>query len=354
MEGGSNQQDLDDAHFEHLLAERNRREARKRLAMMVSGAAITAAVTFVLLVNFGPRASVLSELPFTKLVPVVTTLMLTSGVTAALLSYLRGSSSSARAVSGTMSLRLLQLENEVENQSRRIETKIKARYVDESTRSTIVAELKQDLTSSVAEIVLDEIQQKVRLSLEQEREGRELRAQLDQTSDRLSDAIAALHLRANVNLVFGILMSVAGISILAYTLAAPVPTETSWDFIRNYVPRVTLVLVVELFAYFFLNLYKANLVETRYYHNEITNIAARRTGLLTAFSVNDSSLISAVVADLLKTERNGILTKSQTTVELARAKAENEASKDLAGTLVKLVEAFVAGRKRSDSDDISR
>jgi type II secretory pathway component PulM len=89
MEGGSNQQDFEDAHFEHLLTEHNRREARKRLAMMVMGATITAAITFVLLVYFWPRPSVRSELPFTTLAPVVATLVLTSVVAAALLSYLR-------------------------------------------------------------------------------------------------------------------------------------------------------------------------------------------------------------------------------------------------------------------------
>jgi hypothetical protein len=350
MDGGPIQQEFDDANFEHFLAEQKRRQTRNRYAMMVLAAASTSVITFVLLVYFVPNAQVRSALPFAKLAPALATLMLASGVGASLLLYLRGSSGSAGAVSGNMSLRLLQLENEVENQSRRIEAKIKARYVDESTRATIVTELKEDLASSVAEITLDEIRQKVRLSFEEQREERALRAQWDETSDRLSEAIAALHLRANVNLVFGILMSVAGISILAYTLAVPVPTETSWDFVRNYVPRVTLVLVVELFAYFFLNLYKANLAETRYYHNEITNVAARRVSLLTAFSTNDGPLISCVVAELLKTERNGMMTKSQTTVELAKIKAENEASKNLSGTLVKIIESFAAGRKRLHDD----
>ncbi|WP_227245507.1 hypothetical protein [Paraburkholderia caribensis] len=71
---------------------------------------------------------------------------------------------------------------------------------------------------------------------------------------------------------------------------------------------------------------------------------------MTAFVLSDASLMKAVVGELLKTERNGILTKNQTTVELAKAKAEQEASKDLSGTLVKVLESVVAARKGEHPD----
>jgi hypothetical protein len=84
-----------------------------------------------------------------------------------------------------------------------------------------------------------------------------------------------------------------------------------------------------------------------------TAVAARRANLLTAFSVNGGQLIATVVTDLLKTERNGILIKSQTTVELAKARAENEASKNLSGTLIKIIDSVVTGRRRPHDDGIT-
>ncbi|AGW91977.1 hypothetical protein N234_18220 [Ralstonia pickettii DTP0602] len=190
-----------------------------------------------------------------------------------------------------------------------------------------------------------------------------INAQFDATRVRLDQAIVLLHKKANVNMAVGILLSSLGIIFLGITVVPGLfekilnlPTvllvtddlSTPTAFWMHYVPRVTLAIVLELFAYFFLNLYKANAAETRYYHNEITNLSARHGALIAASDPIDASLLKLVVDDLLRTERNGVLTKSQTTVEIARAKAEAEASKDLVSIATKLVESLARPSNKPD------
>ena len=60
-----------------------------------------------------------------------------------------------------------------------------------------------------------------------------------------------------------------------------------------FVPRVTIVLVVEVFSYFFLNLYRTGLSDLKFYHNELTGIEARRVAMQFAARSDDKELVSA-------------------------------------------------------------
>lgn len=87
-----------------------------------------------------------------------------------------------------------------------------------------------------------------------------------------------------------------------------------------------------------------NLAETRYYHNEITNAEARFSAMTAVHISGMPELYGDVVRSLLTTERNGILSKGQTTVELARASIEFDRTKDLASSLIGALSAL-AGKK---------
>jgi hypothetical protein len=168
-------------------------------------------------------------------------------------------------------------------------------------------------------------------------------------------------------MLVGILLSALGIFFLGVTVvpglfnrmfgsASDLFPQTAnitdiTQFWIHYLPRLALAVVLELFSYFFLNLYKANAAETRYYHNEISNIAARHSALMSASNPRDPDLLKLVVTELIRTERNGVLTKSQTTVEIARAKAEAESAKDLVTVITKLTESFGKALGRGGDKD---
>lgn len=253
------------------------------------------------------------------------------------------------------------------NSADRINTKEQS-FISDEDRARLVSDLEQKIKVAAAEDVfregvLKEVQEIQRDSAEADRLDA-INTQFNAARARLDQAIGLLHRKANINMLVGILLSALGIFFLGITVVPglfnrffAIPQDLlqgsenlsdPTQFWIHYLPRVTLAVVLELFAYFFLSLYKANAAETRYYHNEITNISARHSALMSASNPRDPDLLKLVIADLLKTERNGILTKTQTTAEIARARAEAESSKDLVSVITKLMESFGRASARTE------
>lgn len=156
-------------------------------------------------------------------------------------------------------------------------------------------------------------------------------------SNRVKREISDLRLRANVNLIIGGVITVGGLYFLGDTaemMIKPdfliheidgknVSKEIS-EILLSYVPRVLLVIFIEIFAYFFLRLYKIGLDEIKYFQNELTNIESKLIAVEIALLQKDKEMLKSVLDMLLQTERNFILKKGETTVELERAKSESE------------------------------
>lgn len=175
--------------------------------------------------------------------------------------------------------------------------------------------------------------------------------------ERLMREISDLRLRSNINLLIGMAITAGGLwllwstvsmvdaSDLLKTLAAE-GAESDTKFLKSLIlpiiPRVLLVVFVEVFAYFFLRLYRNGLSEIKFFQNELTNIESKLTAIEFAYiTKNDGALKSAIEA-LSSTERNFVLDKGQTTVELERAKSETEFSR----SLVKAIPRILQERKK--------
>jgi hypothetical protein len=72
-----------------------------------------------------------------------------------------------------------------------------------------------------------------------------------------------------------------------------------------YIPRITTVILIETFAYFFLKLYRQNLEEIKYYQNELTTLAAQEIAWQASIVANMPEATSAVIQQLAKSDRNG-------------------------------------------------
>ena len=86
-----------------------------------------------------------------------------------------------------------------------------------------------------------------------------------------------------------------------------------------------------------MKLYNQTLSELRFIHNEITNIEMKSSGLQTAIASSDDKSISDAVKNAINTERNFILEKGKTTVDLERSRQENESSFVILSTLRELL-----------------
>jgi hypothetical protein len=171
---------------------------------------------------------------------------------------------------------------------------------------------------------------KIRQEIEQQSKVSDALTYSRETADRLLREVSALSRRGNLNLSIGITITGIGLGLLGYVVfqALQVPKEP-WALVSHYVPRLSLVLFIELFAYFFLRLYKASLTEIKYFQNELTNVEAKRLALIVALNQSAPEPVAKVVDELAKTERNFVLEKGQTTIELEAARLESESSATL-------------------------
>ena len=80
--------------------------------------------------------------------------------------------------------------------------------------------------------------------------------------------------------------------------------------VGNFLPRMTLTLFIETFAYFFLRLYSNSLIEIKYFKNEITNIEHKFLALKTAVHFRDTLSIREAVGWFAQTDRNAVVQKT--------------------------------------------
>jgi DeoR/GlpR family transcriptional regulator of sugar metabolism len=86
------------------------------------------------------------------------------------------------------------------------------------------------------------------------------------------------------------------------------------------------VFLVEVFAFFFLKLYSQTLGELRHTHNEITNTEMKSSGLQVAIASADKKSIAHAAQSAIDTERNFVLDKGKTTIDLERYKSDGDQS----------------------------
>lgn len=163
--------------------------------------------------------------------------------------------------------------------------------------------------------------------------------QFSDTLQRLQKQVSALGRRGYLNLVIGILTTIAGLLILGfYVFREHLPEQDPWRFTSDFISRLTLVLFIEAFAYFFLNLYKSSLTEIKYFQNEITNLEAKFIALSVSIDSGSQKTRDVVIAELCHTERNHILNKGQTTVELERARADKDILSDFVAKVLTMID----------------
>lgn len=168
-----------------------------------------------------------------------------------------------------------------------------------------------------------------------------LEGQFNNMTRRLSTEVDDLAKRGNLNLFLGIMTTLIGLSALAYSVFYSPETRAPEELLVYFIPRVSLVLLIEIFAYFFLRLYKQSLSEIKYFQNEITNVESKQLAVSIMSGNQSSELMSRVVESLSSTERNFVLNKDQTTVELERERLSNSANADVLNTL----KEALAGKK---------
>ena len=206
------------------------------------------------------------------------------------------------------------------------------------------------------ERVLESLRKHVNENLATELEGRvedrvrsdvhaaRVRQVLESASLRLRKEIASLTRRGNVNLVIGVVTTTIAVSLLAYMVLTVAGTFDTWThLLSHYIPRITVVVFIEVFSFFFLRLYRASLAEIKYYQNELTTFDAQNIALEAANTANvgtRSAVISAI----------GRIDKNRTESDLSKRGFDSAQLKDAADLVDQLAKVASSILRRADSN----
>ncbi len=209
--------------------------------------------------------------------------------------------------------------------------------LSEEEKHEIITSLKKDILKNASENLLLEIEEKYSKEIRKDKYISDLRKQCLQVRERLTKEIDSLGRRGNLNLVIGVITTVAAVSVLATTVLSGNHTLTANELIAYYAPRLTLSIFIEIFAFFFLKLYKAGLAEIKYFQNELTNAELKFIAVEKSVMAGKDSSTAEVITELATTERNFKLGKGESTVDLEKYRSDQASNQKIMESLAGLI-----------------
>ncbi|MFN7819549.1 MAG: hypothetical protein ACK5Q7_08140 [Cyanobacteriota bacterium] len=210
--------------------------------------------------------------------------------------------------------------------------------ISEQARDDIVSSLVRNASTRLGDMVDSELESRYGSARDTLRKISFLESNVEESTERLRQEIRALLRRGNLNLVLGTLATVIAISVLVYTAILTVGKQgNTSDILQGYLIRVSLVLFIQIFGFFFLRLYRVSLSDIKYFQNEITNMQQQWLSLKYALLCEDRDTAKNIATILASTERNFILRKGETTIDLERLKFDQNDHKELLSSLKSLL-----------------
>ena len=161
------------------------------------------------------------------------------------------------------------------------------------------------------------------------REINQLYMQLLSSRSRIRGEISRLIKNGNLNLMIALFLTTLAIIIL--TIYAYTSKYENYELMLvSFVPKLSIAVFIELFAFFFLRMYKSTLDEIKYFQNEITNVEQKIVAVKICLNKSQKD-ISYVIKELLKVERNFKLAKGESTVEIEKTKIDFVTKSEMLG-----------------------
>ena len=247
-------------------------------------------------------------------------------------------------------------EHAIASSAERAESIESGTMIKSAEREQFIDELKTSLKREAGRDVIDELRASLKITT-----ATALIAESENvTLTRLRDERLRLARRANMNLFLGIVITVIGLGLLLTyaqdqlaTLRAVRPEQAGAAvaaqtnilqsskalaesgvamYMLTFVPRLALVALIELFAYFFLGLYKVSLAEVKYVQNEMTGVESRILALGVAIQLGERGSMSEILKAVASVDRNNSFPAPRSEVSSDKVL---EVAKELIGTMKK-------------------
>ena len=222
--------------------------------------------------------------------------------------------------------------------------------LSDQERKELLEKINSGISDQASKDILKSIEEKYSIDVIINSQLSHLASHYRKTTERLRNEIESLSRRGNLNLIIGSMTAILGLIILGnmvfggdFSLHASVTADDYLSYMgREFMPRLSLVVLIEIFAYFFLRLYKASLEGIKYFQNELTNIESKFIGIEGAILSKDIDLKKSAIESFVKTERNFVLKRGESTVELEKGRIE---ASNLAVGLKSVSEIITAAKK---------
>jgi uncharacterized protein YuzE len=193
----------------------------------------------------------------------------------------------------------------------------------DSDKAKLLNIIESKIEKTIADRVISSFEENYAKSAFLKSTYQEILSDLKTIQQRLYREISKLSLRANLNLAIGSATTIVAILILYLTVGSHTPNFDSISHsLSFFIPRISIVVFIEIFSFFFLKLYRTNLSDIKYYQNEMTNVEFKLLALKSAFAKDDLDSIKNVIANFSTIERNFILKKGESTVEVEKSKID--------------------------------
>ncbi|MDB5128121.1 MAG: hypothetical protein JWQ85_2353 [Mucilaginibacter sp.] len=224
------------------------------------------------------------------------------------------------------------LHFKINDQENRIDTE----YID----TTIEKKIKNGFDNEFKNFISNEYKEKLssdyKLNIIKE-ETKELQYGINNQIGKLSRS-------GTINLIIGLFLSIIAIAILIsllYSFKDSAYHDMS-NFLTGFLPRLSLVIFIEIFSFFFLKLYKRSLDDIKYYQNERTNIDSKVIALKASIIYGKPELINTIIKGFSMVERNFIIKKGESTVSLEKLKIEDKEDSDILDRVLSIIKTIDA------------
>lgn len=222
----------------------------------------------------------------------------------------------------TVKSQLLMIENKIDNF---IQTKGVELELNENDKKEIFDTFSKSIKEKLDSKLLTAIEEKYSPAILKSNQYSKLMGDFKRVIDRLEHEMRRLSTKASLNLTIGTLITIVAAGSLGYIVfTSNIDFSNTLQLTSHYIPRISLIIFIEIFAYFFLKLYKLNLDDIKYYQGEMINVESKFISLKSAFMVENEEVLKISLIGLSKTEKNFTLTQGKSMVELEKIKSENK------------------------------
>lgn len=226
-------------------------------------------------------------------------------------------------------------EENVENKKRKsIENLIKSAVSDEEKQEYLLKLFRTEINNKI-NLIDEKLENDYKNKSEPEFfRYNQLIENFDNIRKRLLNELSSLTKRANLNLTIGIVSSIIAMAFLFYSgIYTTIDYEEKWfNFITYYIPKLSLLIFLGTFSFYFLNLYKSNLSVIQNYQNDLNDVEFKIISITTSILSSDENKeahLNELVKTLAINQWNRILKDGESTVELQKLKENNYFDKEV-------------------------